>query len=117
MTKDRNRWPKVNKWTNRIHRDDAARFIAFLSERAILGGELEGCYIATDDLPTLQYDVLGWLASKLGTEAPSLKEEGGQVGGKRLSNTRMKKTGFKLKYTNYQLGYSEILKNEMSNND
>jgi len=39
-----------------------------------------------------------------------------EVGGKRLSNKKMRATGFILKYANYQLGYSEILKSEVLNN-
>lgn len=109
MAKYPNRWPKVNKWTNRIHRDDAASFIAFLCKKAATGEMLEGCYIATDDMPTLQYDVLTWLARQLSLDMPTLNNNI-EAGGKRLSNKRMHASGYRLHYANYQLGYAEILK-------
>jgi nucleoside-diphosphate-sugar epimerase len=111
MAKDPSRWPKTNKWTNRIHRDDAARFIAFLCEKVIAGVTIQDCYIGTDDTAALQYDVLGWLASRLNVEAPRANAVDA-VGGKRLSNQRMHDAGFQLTYPNYQLGYCEVLKNE-----
>ena len=63
-----------------------------------------------DDQPTLQFDVLTWIASRLNVTPPQigLNEK---VSGKRLSNLRMRQTGFALKYANYQVGYSEMLKN------
>lgn len=115
MAKDASRWPASNKWTNRIHRDDAARFVSFLCGEVIAGKMVDKCYIGTDDMPTLQWDVLTWLASKLGV-TPAIRTVNTDVGGKRLSNKKMRATGFTLKYANYQLGYSEILKSEVSKN-
>jgi nucleoside-diphosphate-sugar epimerase len=110
MAKEPKRWPQDHKWTNRIHRDDAARFICFLCQQVLAGTVVEDCYIGVDDLPTLQYDVLTWIASRLNIEPPQINFTG-KVTGKRLSNRRMRETGFTLKYPNYQVGYSEILKN------
>jgi nucleoside-diphosphate-sugar epimerase len=110
MAKAPERWPQSNKWTNRIHRDDAARFIHFLCEQVVAGKTIEDCYIGVDDEPTLQYDVLTWIATRLNVTPPSM-DLNEKVTGKRLSNQRMRRTGFALKYANYQVGYSEILKN------
>lgn len=115
MAKDRSRWPAKNKWTNRIHRDDAARFVEYLCESVIAGKKVADCYIGTDDMPTLQYDVLNWLANKLNVEKPTLITNV-EVGGKQLSNKKMRATGFALKYANYQFGYAEILESEMFKN-
>lgn len=109
LAKDSTRWPHVNRWTNRIHRDDAARFIAFLCEKAIAGQTIKDCYIGTDDMPALQYDVLTWLAHQLNIDTP-VTSAGGLIEGKRLSNQRMHNEGFQLTYPNYQCGYSELLK-------
>jgi len=109
MAKDPNRRTQVNRWTNRIHRDDAARFIAYLCEKVIAGETIQGCYIGTDDTPALQNDVLHWLARQLNIDAPAISV-GDLVEGKRLSNQRMHDEGFQLTYPNYQLGYSELLK-------
>jgi hypothetical protein len=110
MAKQPDRWPLSNKWTNRIHRDDAARFIMYLCEKVITGETIADCYIGTDDMPTLQYDVLTWLANKLSIEVPQTNVNAA-IGGKRLSNQRLHDSGFQLTYANYQFGYSEILKN------
>jgi nucleoside-diphosphate-sugar epimerase len=109
LAKEPNRWPPVNRWTNRIHRDDAARFIAFLCEKVMAGSVIHDCYIGTDDMPVLQYDVLSWLVHQLNIDVPSMFVEVSD-GGKRLSNQRMHDEGFQLTYPNYQFGYSELLK-------
>ena len=110
MAKDFAKWPQENHYSNRIHRDDAASFIAFLAEKAAKNQAVADCYIVTDDMPTPQYEVLTWLANqqKIDTsyiDAPPAK------GGKRLSNKRLRETGFTLQYPNYQAGYREILQN------
>lgn len=106
--KNPNRWPENNNWSNRIHRDDAARFIAFLVQKTVIHQPINGCYIVTDDMPTLQYDVLTWLAIQQGVDVSDAKAPVNQ-GGKRLSNQRLRETGFQLKYPNYKAGYSKLL--------
>ncbi|MEO1957585.1 MAG: SDR family oxidoreductase [Methylophilaceae bacterium] len=109
LAKAPERWPQSNKWTNRIHLDDAARFITFLCEQVNAGKAVEDCYIGTDDIPALQHDVLRWLATKLGVTQPNI-QVGNDLGGKRLSNQRLHDVGFQLMYESYQDGYSEMLK-------
>ncbi|MES2500007.1 MAG: NAD-dependent epimerase/dehydratase family protein [Pseudomonadota bacterium] len=106
--KDINRWPVNNSWSNRIHRDDAARFIAFLVEKSLAQQLVERCYIVTDDMPTLQYDVLIWLATQQHVDTSHIQRPAIK-GGKRLSNQRLRATGFKLQYPDYQTGYSSVL--------
>ncbi len=110
MAKDLTRWPKENHWSNRIHRDDAAGFIAFLVEHASRNHEVADCYVVTDDMPTQQYEVLTWLAEQQGIDTSNIKAPIAQ-GGKRLSNLRLRATGFQLQYPNYQAGYSPVLQN------
>ena len=110
MAKDISRWPQENAWSNRIHRDDAARFIAFLCEKALKKQAIEDCYIVTDDMPTQQYDVLTWLASQQNIDTSQVKVPAA-LGGKRLSNLRLRATGFELHYPNYRVGYRHILQN------
>ena len=102
------RWPVNNSWSNRIHRDDAAGFIAFLVQKSLNQQPIESCYILTDDMPTLQYTVLTWLASQLGIDASHIQIPDIN-GGKRLSNKRLRATGFQLQYPNYQIGYQKVL--------
>jgi nucleoside-diphosphate-sugar epimerase len=106
--KDPNRWPVNNGWSNRIHRDDAAGFITFLVQKSLIQQPLADCYIVTDDMPTLQYDVLTWLATQQGVDV-SYVQTPPPHGGKRLSNRWLRETGFQLAYPNYKVGYSEIL--------
>ena len=109
MAKDTSRWPDENNWSNRIHRDDAAGFIVFLVEKVLVGEKIDDTYIVTDDMPTQQYEVLQWLATKQGIDISDVKIPP-VSGGKRLSNKRLRDMGFKLQYPNYQVGYSHILK-------
>ena len=106
--KDFSRWPANNSWSNRIHRDDAAGFIAFLVQKSLNQQPLERCYIVTDDMPTLQYSVLTWLAGQLNIDASHIQIPIAN-GGKRLSNSRLRATGFQLQYPNYQIGYQKVL--------
>ena len=106
--KDISRWPANNSWSNRIHRDDAAGFIVFLVQKATHQQALERCYIVTDDMPTLQYTVLTWLASQMGIDVSRIQPPDTN-GGKRLSNKRLRATGFQLQYPNYQIGYQKVL--------
>ncbi len=110
MAKDITKWSKVNHWSNRIHRDDAAGFIAFLVEQVSKKQQIADCYIVTDDMPTQQYEVLAWLAKQQKIDTSNIKVPAAQ-GGKRLSNKRLRNTGFELQYPNYQVGYSHILQN------
>ncbi len=108
MAKDLNKWPSDNHYSNRIHRDDAANFIAFLVEEIAKNQPVADCYIVTDDTPTQQYEVLIWLANQQKIDTASIKIPPAH-GGKRLSNKRLRATGFALQYPNYQAGYSHIL--------
>ena len=110
MAKDFAKWPQENHYSNRIHRDDAASFIAFLAEKVANKQAIKDCYIVTDDMPTPQYDVLTWLANQQKIDTAHIKTPPAQ-GGKRLSNKRLRDTGFALQYPNYQVGYSAILQN------
>jgi nucleoside-diphosphate-sugar epimerase len=101
-------WPQQNSWTNRIHRDDAASFIAFLIQRAFQQEPVQDCYVVTDSQPATQYEVLIWLAGQLGANFSEVKLPNIE-GGKRLSNQRMLSEGFNLTYPNYKTGYAGLL--------
>lgn len=110
LAKSAHAWPKQNSWSNRIHRDDAAAFMVFLTKQALAGQALDQCYIVTDTIPVPQYSVLSWIAERLGCAQPLPLAVSG---GKRLSNQRMLATGFKLQYPDYQTGYQALLKEVM----
>ncbi|HEY9210492.1 MAG TPA: SDR family NAD(P)-dependent oxidoreductase, partial [Methylotenera sp.] len=106
LAKSPDKWPKQNIWSNRIHRDDAAAFMVFLTEQVLAGNAVQNCFIVTDSKPVQQYEVLSWLATQLQTGKP---EQLPASGGKRLSNKHMLETGFKLQYPDYRAGYRTLL--------
>ncbi|MDO9281553.1 MAG: SDR family oxidoreductase [Methylotenera sp.] len=107
------RWPHQNSWSNRIHRDDAAAFIVFLIQQVLVGTTPQACYVVTDSQPVTQYEVLNWIAAKLGTAPQTIPAA---AGGKRLSNQAMLATGFQLQYPTYQAGYQALLLNDLTVN-
>lgn len=105
------RWPAQNGWTNRIHRDDGAAAIAHLVKQLFAGKPVEPLYMVTDDRPVSQYEVLQWLAQQMGV--PDAPQDAPAVcGNKRLSNQRLRHTGFQLRYPDYQIGYAAMLAQE-----
>jgi nucleoside-diphosphate-sugar epimerase len=101
-------WPAHNNWTNRIHRDDAAAFIATCVMKADKGAVVEPLYVVTDSQPVPQYEVLQWLAKEQGVDYSDVKVPDA-IGGKRLSNQRMLNSGFSLQYPDYQAGYRQLI--------
>jgi len=93
-------------YTNRIHRDDAAAALKHL----LLFDKPEALYLASDDLSAPRYDVVKWLAEAQGASAPKgLTDEDAKCG-KRVSNQRLRDSGFKLSYPDYRVGYGAVLK-------
>ena len=111
LAKEISRWPAHNQWSNRIHRDDAANFISFMVEKAIQTLPVDDCYIVTDDKPTQQFEVLTWLAKAQNIDTANVQVPS-DCGGKRLSNQRLRATGFILQYPNFQIGYEAVLKSQ-----
>lgn len=92
-------------WANRIHVDDAAAAIVHL-----LGlPEAQGVYIGADDTP-LPLDVLyDDLAARVGAPPPAAGPAPGGVGSKRLSNARLRQSGFSLRWPDAREGYAALL--------
>lgn len=96
--------------TNRIHRDDAAGALVHLAAVA----EPAALYLGTDDEPVRLDDVLRFLAAELGVAEPSRGDgDGRQAGGdKRLSNARLRATGWVPRYPTFREGYRAVLAGE-----
>ncbi len=91
-------------WTNRIHSEDCAAALAHLLR---LDGP-ESLYVASDCEPATRWEVLCWLAGRLGVAPPEeVDDQNGQ--GKRVSAQRLCDTGFTLEYPDYRAGYGEML--------
>jgi nucleoside-diphosphate-sugar epimerase len=101
-------WPAEHHWSNRIHRDDAAAFMAYLIEQAVSAKPIDDCYIVTDDAPVSQIEVLNWIAAEMGVA--HLAATMPVTGGKRLSNRRLRATGFQLAYPDYRAGYGHLIR-------
>ena len=92
-------------FTNRIHRDDAAAALKHLLaiERP------EPLYLATDDQPVPRYEVVEWLAKIQGSASPKGLVDENASRGKRVSNRRLRNSGFVLSYPDYKAGYGAVL--------
>lgn len=97
-------------WTNRIHKDDCVGFLYHLLQRQFAGKSLEQVYIGCDDRPAPMSEVRQWLAEKLDVKLTVEAKPAAKVGSKRCRNTLLKSSGYRLKYTDYKAGYTELLK-------
>ena len=94
---------------NRIHREDAAAFLAYLFDEAAAGRPLPGYYTGVDSAPAPRHEVERWLAEQLGVEAREMPPPETAPAHKRCRNSAMLATGFTLAYPDYRAGYGEVL--------
>ncbi|WP_344364435.1 SDR family oxidoreductase [Arthrobacter humicola] len=117
-------FPATSRFTNRIHRDDAAAAIVHLCTMDAVPGPV---YIGVDNEPAELGDVLGFLAAELGLPQPASESadasgaaspsggtspSGGEPsrgGNKRASNALLRSTGFEFQYPSFREGYRAIL--------
>lgn len=93
-----------HRWTNRIHRSDAAAAVVHLLTREASPDRL---YVGTDDEPAQLGDVAAHLAGRLGAPAPPVADPG--LGhGKRLSNARLRASGWVPDFPTYREGYPAL---------
>ncbi len=97
--------------TNRIHRDDAAAAIVHLTTTS---APTDVLYVGVDDEPSRLDDVLAFVADELRSPVPpSAPPRGRQAGGdKRLSNARLRGTGFTFEYPTFREGYRAVIAGE-----
>ncbi|QDY89105.1 SDR family oxidoreductase [Arthrobacter sp. UKPF54-2] len=117
--------PAESRFTNRIHRDDAAAAIVHLCTMA---AEPATLYVGVDNEPAELGEVLRFLAGELGLPEPggvepasgvssggsggAAREGGGEPsrgGNKRVSNALLRGTGFEFEYPSFREGYRAIL--------
>ena len=99
--------PDHPRYTNRIHRDDAAGAIVHL---CTIAEEPAPVYVGVDDDPAELGDVLRFLASELGLDVPPSGSAGEARGGnKRCSNALLRGTGYSFTYPTFREGYRDIL--------
>ena len=99
-----------SSWINMIHVDDLAATLAHLIEH----GQPGEVYNATDDEPVTQLDFFRWLGERLGKplpfKAPADPNRKRGLTNKRVSNKKLKSTGFNFKSPTFREGYAAELK-------
>ncbi|MBT2533055.1 SDR family oxidoreductase [Arthrobacter sp. ISL-48] len=99
--------PDGSRYTNRIHRDDAAAAIVHLTTMESMPSP---AYIGVDNHPAELGEVLRFLASVLGVPEPPTGPAGQPRGGnKRCSGSLLRSTGFDFAFPTFREGYREIL--------
>jgi nucleoside-diphosphate-sugar epimerase len=104
---------QLRHWANRIHVDDAAAAIVHL----LTLRDHQALYVGADDTP-LPLDVLydGLAALAGATKVPDGSAPAG-VGSKRLSNARLKASGFRFRWPDTLKGYAALLDAGVSSAD
>ncbi|NKC12384.1 MAG: sugar nucleotide-binding protein [Gammaproteobacteria bacterium] len=100
------------QYTNRIHRDDCAAVLAHI----LMLSAADNLYLAVDDEPSPQHVVCDWLAKRLGVPPPPRRtlvtRRDFAAGSKRVSNRRLRNTGYTFEYPSFRQGYAAILSGE-----
>jgi nucleoside-diphosphate-sugar epimerase len=99
---------RPDAWTNRIHVDDAARMLVHLAALP----DPYPVYIGVDDRPATECEVMRWLAGRMGLPAPAARPGDGAPGfaggNRRLSNRRLRASGFTFEHPDFEAGYARL---------
>ncbi|MBN2646311.1 MAG: SDR family oxidoreductase [Thiotrichales bacterium] len=103
-----------NVWSNRIHSADCVGiFMHLLALNEAGTQQLDTLYIGVDNQPTPSCEVYEWLAEQLSVPDVEHQEpsENSRLlrSNKRLSNARLRATGYQMRYPTYQDGYLELI--------
>jgi nucleoside-diphosphate-sugar epimerase len=99
--------PEDVRYTNRIHRDDAAAAIVHLATMVDAPAPV---YVGVDDEPADLGAVLRFLASELGLPEPRVGDAGPARGGnKRCRNDLLRSTGFNFTFPTFREGYRDVI--------
>jgi nucleoside-diphosphate-sugar epimerase len=94
------------RFTNRIHVDDAAAAVVHLLELA----DAPAVVCGVDDTSATEGEVLVWLARRLGALDPRpLPGRSPHGAGKRVSNARLRASGFRCSYPSFREGYEALI--------
>lgn len=92
-------------WSNRMHIDDAAAAVAHLTHLP----DAQPLYIGCDNTPLPQHTLYSHLAALLNAPAPPEGPPPAGVGSKRLSNARLRASGFSPRWPDAREGYAALL--------
>lgn len=93
------------RWSNRMHRDDAARAIVHLLGLA----DPAPLYLGVDCEPTDYAELLRELAAWIGVPAPESAQLPPPVANRRCRNARLLASGFRFEYPSWREGYRAVL--------
>lgn len=96
--------PGTRRWGNRIHVEDAAAALAHVLGLAAPAA----LYLASDDLPALDTEVLAWLREQAGQRPVAITDDGPERG-KRIRNARLRASGWAPRYPDFRAGYGPLL--------
>jgi nucleoside-diphosphate-sugar epimerase len=91
-------------WTNRVHVDDCAAALHHLMRV----DDPESLYLGSDDEPATTAEVVTWMSQELGVKAPAPGDSARL--NKRCRNSRLRKTGFELRFPSFREGYPDIVR-------
>lgn len=97
------------RWMNMIHREDVIGAILAAIEAE------SGIYNATDDEPVTEGAFFEWLTDRLGKSMPPENESlirKRAVTNKRVRNTKLKTTGWVLRFPTFREGYEALIREE-----
>jgi electron-transferring-flavoprotein dehydrogenase len=92
--------PGEPRWTNRIHVEDVAGALLHL----LNAPRIAGAYCGNDDVPALEHEVIDGLRARLGL--PTLGAAAGHSTGKRVSNARLRGSGWAPRFPSWREGYT-----------
>lgn len=90
-------------WSNRIHIDDLAQFLAFMLHVE----QPEKSYICSNNQPIALHEAILWFQRRL--HLPELALQSHNETGKRIYAPRMVESGFRLQHENCWQDYAELL--------
>jgi nucleoside-diphosphate-sugar epimerase len=93
------------QWANRIHVDDAAR----AASHVLLAPSAAPTYVVADDTPLPLHTLYDALAELVGAPPAPDGPPPANVGSKRLSNARLRASGFTPQWPDARLGYRALL--------
>lgn len=92
-------------WANRMHVDDAAAAIVHLLDLPAV----QATYVGVDDTPLPLHVLYDYLADLVGAPHPGEGHAPAGVGSKRLSNARLRASGFAPQWPDARAGYAALL--------
>jgi len=104
--------PGPPHYTNRIHREDAARALIHL----MMLDRVDPIYLGVDGNPVSENDLLSFLAGELGLPEPRMAGSAPprRAGSKRCRNDRLVESGYRFVFPSYREGYGALLGSEES---